>query len=449
MVQNSAVSFDIIFRNAQILSSEGIHEADIAIKDGKIAEIGSLAQSNAAEKIDVRGLMVMPGGIDTQVHFREPGLEHKEDLASGSLAALHGGITTYLEMPNTKPETTTPEALADKIKRATGRSWVHFGFFFGATPQNSENLAEYERLPGTPGIKVFMGSSTGDLLVAADEDVANVLRHGTRRVAFHSEDEARNTDRKGLISENPTAQEHHFLRDAESARLSTERLIRLCEMTGRPVHILHISTADELPLIRDAKRKGLPVTCEVTPQHLWFAAPDAYDLLGTKAQMNPPIRSEEHRAALWSALQEGLFDVFGSDHAPHTTDEKAKPYPASPSGMPGVETMLPVLLTFAARGKISYRTIARMLCEKPAELYTMRGKGRIAPGFDADLTFIDPRESYVVDEAALHSKCGWSPYHGETLTGRVAAVYVNGNQAMDGGQTVGVPTGKVVDFTND
>jgi dihydroorotase len=443
------MSFDTIFRNAQLLSSEGIHEADIAVKNGKIVELGSLAQSSAAEEIDVKGLIVMPGCIDTQVHFREPGLEHKEDLATGSLAALHGGITTFLEMPNTKPETTTPEALEDKIKRATGRSWVNFGFFFGASPSNAEMLGQYENLPGTPGIKVFMGSSTGDLLVASDEDVENVLRHGKRRVAFHSEDEARNTDRKTLISETPSVHEHHYLRDAESARICTERLLRICEKTGRPVHVLHISTADELPMLKAAKAKGLPVTCEVTPQHLWFAAPDAYNRLGTKAQMNPPIRSEEHRAAIWAALQEGLFDVFGSDHAPHTLEEKSKPYPSSPSGMPGVETMLPVLLTFAAQGRISYRTIAKMLCETPAALYTMRGKGQIIPGYDADLVLVDPKQSYVVDESTLHSKCGWSPYHGETFTGRVEAVYVGGMEAMSGGATQGVPHGRVVDFTND
>jgi dihydroorotase len=213
--------------------------------------------------------------------------------------------------------------------------------------------------------------------------------------------------------------------------------------------VLHISTADELPLLREAKSKGLPVTCEVTPQHLWFAAPDAYDRLGTKAQMNPPIRSEEHRAALWSALQEGHFDVFGSDHAPHTLEEKAKSYPASPSGMPGVETMLPVLLTFAAQGRISYRTIAKMLCETPAALYTMRGKGRIAPGFDADFAIIDPAKEYVLDEKTLHSKCGWSPYHGESLTGKVVAVYVHGQRVMQDGEEIGVPAGRVVDFTND
>ena len=442
------MSFDIIFRNARVLSSEGIHEADIAVKDGKVAGLGQFAQASAREELDVEGLLAMPGGIDTQVHFREPGLEHKEDLASGSLAALHGGITTFLEMPNTKPETTTPEALADKISRATGRSWVNFGFFFGATPHNAQRLAEYECLPGTPGIKVFMGSSTGDLLVATDDEVEAVLSHGVRRVAFHSEDEARNLDRKSLLSESPSAHEHPFLRDAESARLCTERLIRICEATRRPVHVLHISTADELPMLAEAKRRGLPVTCEVTPQHLWFAAPDAYDRLGTKAQMNPPIRSEEHRAAIWQSLQDGLFDVFGSDHAPHTLEEKSKPYPSSPSGMPGVETMLPVLLTFAAQGRISYRTIAKMLCETPAAMYTMSGKGRIEAGYDADLTFVDPACSYVVDEASLHSKCGWSPYHGETFTGSVEMVYVNGNRAMESGQTLGTPVGRVVDFTS-
>ena len=419
---------------------------DIVISNGKIEAIGDFASLDADEVVDANGLYLMAGGIDTQVHFREPGLTNKEDLESGSLAAICGGVTSFLEMPNTKPETTTPAALADKISAATGRSWANFGFFFGATPSNALHLAEYEVLPGTPGVKIFVGSSTGDLLVDNEADLQRVLTHGHKRVAVHSEDETRNVDRKTLISAHPTAHEHPFLRDAESARISTERLIRLCEETGRPVHILHISTADELPLIAAAKAKGLPITCEVTPQHLWFAAPDCYDNLGTKAQMNPPLRSEEHRAALWKALDEGLFDVFGSDHAPHTIEEKAQPYPRSPSGMPGVETILSTLLTFAAEGRISYERIAKMFCATPAALYEIRGKGNIMVGFDADFLIFDPHERWIVDETKLHSKSGWSPYHGIEMIGKVKSVYLDGQLASKDGEPVGKPRGKCLTF---
>ena len=421
---------------------------DVAVSNGKIEGIGDFAKVDAAEIVDASGLFLMPGAIDTQVHFREPGLTQKEDIASGSLAAICGGVTGFLEMPNTKPETTNPFALADKISRATGRSWSNFGFFVGASPTNAEMLGEYEVLPGTPGIKIFVGSSTGDLLVDKEEDLLRVLQHGHKRVAVHSEDEQRNRERKALISANPHANEHPFLRDAESAVMSTKRLIRLCEETGRPVHILHISTADELPLIADAKRRGLPITCEVTPQHLWFAAPECYEKLGSKAQMNPPLRSVEHREALWRALDSGLFDVFGSDHAPHTVEEKSLPYPQSPSGMPGVETILPVLLTFAAQGRITYETIVRMFCEVPASLYSIEGKGRIEVGLDADLVLVDPLRRYTVDQSVLHSKCGWSPYDGEEFIGSIQSVYLAGKLASFEGEPVGEPMGQCLRFGN-
>ena len=243
--------FDLVICGATVISSSGSELVDVAVSNGKIEGIGDFAKVDAAEIVDASGLFLMPGAIDTQVHFREPGLTQKEDIASGSLAAICGGVTGFLEMPNTKPETTNPFALADKISRATGRSWSNFGFFVGASPTNAEMLGEYEVLPGTPGIKIFVGSSTGDLLVDKEEDLLRVLQHGHKRVAVHSEDEQRNRERKALISANPHANEHPFLRDAESAVMSTKRLIRLCEETGRPVHILHISTADELPLMAD------------------------------------------------------------------------------------------------------------------------------------------------------------------------------------------------------
>lgn len=446
MIQNSGMAFDLVIRGATIVNA-GWHEVgDVAISNGVIEGVGDFAQVDADQVVDAKGLYLLPGAIDTQVHFREPGLEQKEDLATGSLAAICGGVTSFLEMPNTKPETTTAGALADKVRRGTGRCWSNFGFFFGATPQNADFLAEAETLPGTPGVKIFVGSSTGDLLVDREEDLLRVLKSGHKRVAVHSEDEARNRERKALISDHPHAREHPFLRDAESARISTELLIRLCEETGRPIHILHISTADELPLIADAKRRGLPITCEVTPQHLWFAGPDCYEKLGSKAQMNPPLRDTSHRAALWAALDQDLFDVFGSDHAPHTLEEKSQPYPKSPSGMPGVETILPVLATYASQGRFSYEKLVRMFCTRPADMYSIQGKGQIEVGFDADLVLLDPHKSWTVDETKLHSRSGWSPYHGEKLTGWVQSVYLRGELAASEGEPVGNPKGQTLVF---
>ncbi|HLO98982.1 MAG TPA: dihydroorotase [Fimbriimonas sp.] len=440
------MDFDLLIFGGSVVSSEGLVLADVGVKDGKIVAVEPSLSGSANERLDATGLIVMPGAIDTQVHFREPGLEHKEDLATGSLAAMCGGVTSFLEMPNTNPTTTTREALDDKLARATGRCWSNFGFFFGASPSNVHLLAEAETWPGVPGIKVFAGSSTGDLLVKDDVHLRQVMSAVHGRVAFHSEDEDRNVARKALLSDTPHAREHPFLRDAESARLCTERILAIAEETDCAVHILHISTADELPLLADAKARGLKVTCEVTPQHLWFVAPECYDQLGTLAQMNPPLRSAEHNAALWTALEDGLFDVFGSDHAPHTLEEKAKPYPASPSGMPGVETLLPVLLTFVSQGRLTLEKLIEMLCERPASLYSMVGKGHIATGFDADISIVDPSETWVVDQSKLHSKCGWSPYDGVSLTGRVKTVVVGGTVSLREGEVSGVANGRVIEF---
>jgi dihydroorotase len=443
------MAFDLVIHGATLVSANELIKQDVVVSNGKIEAIGDFAALDARQVVNATGLYLMAGGIDTQVHFREPGLTHKEDLSTGSLAAICGAVTSFLEMPNTKPETTSQQALADKVSAAKGRCWANFGFFFGATPSNATHLAEFEVLPGTPGVKIFVGSSTGDLLVDDEDDLRRVLKNGHKRVAVHSEDEARNVERKLLISDHPSAHEHPFLRDAESAKISTEKLIRLCEETGRPIHILHISTADELPLISAAKAKGLPITCEVTPQHLWFAAPECYDQLGNKAQMNPPLRSEEHRTALWKALDAGLFDVFGSDHAPHTQEEKAHPYPKSPSGMPGVETILPVLLTFAAQGRITYESIARMFCSSPASLYAIEGKGHVEVGYDADFVLFDPNERWIVDETKLHSKSGWSPYHGIELIGKIKSVYLGGMLASKDSKPVGEPRGRCLVFGDE
>ena len=303
-----------------------------------------------------------------------------------------------------------------------------------------------QNFPGTPGIKIFMGSSTGPLLVSTDDDLRRVLLSGRKRCAIHAEDEPRNTARKSLVSDNPHPREHPFLRDAESAELATNRIIALSRETGRPIHILHISTGTEPFTIQTARQLGVDVTCEVTPQHLYFSAPECYDRLGSHAQMNPPVRSSEHQQALWKALDEGIFDVFGSDHAPHTLEEKNVPYPKSPSGMPGVQTMLPVLLTFASQGRLDLKTIAKMLCERPASIYGMVGKGHIAPGFDADLTLVDVSDTYEFTRAMVQSKCGWSPYEGERLTGRVHSTIVGGQIVVRDGELVGHAAGRVIDF---
>jgi dihydroorotase len=418
--------FDTVIRRARVVTGAHSEVADVAIRDGKIAGIGDFREAETV--IEAVGLILIPGLIDTQVHFREPGLTHKEDLATGTLAARHGGVTSVLEMPNTNPTTTTPEALADKQAMAAGRAACHYGFFFGATPENAERLAEYEILPGTPGIKVFSGSSTGSLLVSEEADLRRVFEHGRRRIAVHSENEARNRQMKAEMAPTDVHQ-HPMVRDAESAIMETRRILGIAKDAGRPVHILHISTGQEPAILAEAKRHQ-DVTCEVTPQHLWFAAPEAYDRLGTRAQMNPPIRSAEHREQIWRALEAGVFDVFGSDHAPHLLSEKALPYPASPSGMPGVETMLAVLLTFVAQGRLSLETVVRMACETPARLYGITGKGHIRVGYDADLVLLDPSRAFVCEAKNLHSRCGWTPYEGETLFGEIHGVFLNGDREI-------------------
>lgn len=433
---------DLIIRHGRLPDGR---VADVAIRDGKIVGLGAI-EGEAERTIEARSLTLLPGAVDTQVHFREPGLTHKEDLESGSRSALFGGVTSYLEMPNTSPTTTDEATLCDKLARAEGRSWAHFGFFVGATAENADRLADYERLPGTPGIKIFMGSSTGPLLVGEDESLRRVLRNGRKRCPIHAEDEARNRERKGLVSESPHVREHPFLRDAESARLATERVLRLSAETGRKVHILHVSTADEPPLIQEAKRAGLGTTAEVTPQHLWFSSED-YERLGTLLQMNPPIRSSEHRDGLWRALADGVFDVFGSDHAPHTLEEKAQPFPRSPSGMPGVQTLMMVLLRFVQQGRLPLSTVVRMACERPAALYGIEGKGRIEIGMDADLALWDLERTVVFERGMVQSKCGWSPYEGETLAAAPEYVLVGGQISLQSGQLVGDPRGRMLTFS--
>jgi dihydroorotase len=436
-----AETFDLVFKGGTVVNHAGEELADIGVKDGRIAAIGSMDEGLAGETIEARGLHILPGVIDTQVHFREPGLEHKEDLESGSRSAVLGGVTAVFEMPNTRPPTTSAEALAAKVAAATDRMYCDFAFFVGATRDNVDNLAELELLPGAAGIKVFVGSSTGDLLVDDDETLARILATITRRAAFHSEDEARLRGRMPLQRQGDPSS-HSEWRDAEAALASTQRLLRLARQAGKRVHVLHVSTGEEMALL--ALHKDL-ASVEVTPQHLTLAAPDAYQALGTKAQMNPPLRDRYHQDRLWWGLSQGVVDVLGSDHAPHTLEEKAKSYPATPSGMPGVQTLVPVLLDHVSAGRLSLARFVDLTSAGPQRLFGMAGKGRIAVGYDADFTIVDLKAERVIDDAWIGSKCGWTPFAGRKVRGWPVGTFVRGRLAMWQGE-LGAAGGQPVRF---
>ena len=436
-------SLDLVLRGGTIVTPGGIVEADLAIAEGRIAAIGRIGETAAAEEIKIRGLTVLPGVIDPQVHFREPGLTHKEDLATGTLAAIKGGVTTIFEMPNTNPPTTSAEALADKLRRAEGRACCDYAFFVGATEENADELRHLEQLPGCAGVKLFMGSSTGTLLVGEDEGVTAVLRSGRRRIAVHSEDEARLRERLALVRDSGDPSLHPLWRDEETALRATLRLLALARQCGRPVHVLHVTTAEEMDVL--SRNKDL-ATVEVTPQHLTLSAPDCYRDLGTLAQMNPPIRDARHRDALWRGIEEGIIDCFGSDHAPHSRDEKARPYPASPSGMPGVETMLPIMLDHVAAGRLSLLRLVDLTSAGPARVYGLAAKGRVAVGYDADLAIVDLERRKTIHAAELASKCGWTPFEDMTVTGWPVMTVLRGALVMRNGAPQGQPRGAPVRF---
>ncbi|WP_285016797.1 dihydroorotase [Novosphingobium sp. fls2-241-R2A-195] len=436
----TATAPELVLSGGTVHTPSGPVVADVAVRDGKILGVGSYP--DAAKRIDCTGLDVLPGVIDSQVHFREPGLEHKEDLETGSRAAVMGGITAVFEMPNTNPNTDTEERVLDKLKRAHHRMYCDHAFYVGATADNAVALADLERIPGTAGVKIFMGASTGSLLVAEDEQLARVLAHGRRRVAIHAEDEARMNARKDLRVEGDPSS-HPVWRDDESAMLATRRILRLAREARRPIHILHITTPAELELI--AQHRDV-ATCEVTPQHLTLAAEEAYPRIGTFAQMNPPIRSAAHRDGLWHWLRAGVPDVIGSDHAPHTREEKAKTYPNSPSGMPGVQTLLPLMLDHVAKGRMTLERLIDMTSSGVQRVFGLVGKGRIAVGYDADFTVVDRKGTFTVTEEWGESRCGWTPFAGMELEGRVVGTIVRGHSAMWEGQLANEAQGEALRF---
>ncbi len=435
-------TYDLIVRGGEVVNHAGRGLADVGVVAGKIAAVGDLRGASAGEVIDASGLAVLPGVIDSQVHFREPGLEWKEDLETGSRGAALGGVVAVFEMPNTEPVTTDAAALADKLARARGRMHCDHAFWVGGTHDNAAFLGDLERLPGCCGVKVFMGASTGSLLVADDEGIAAILKTISRRAAFHSEDEYRLAERRPLARPGDWTS-HAEVRDAESAIRSTRRLVTLAKAVGKRIHVLHVTTAEEIAYLADHKDVA---SVEVTPQHLTLTAPEAYERLKGFAQMNPPIREAHHQAALWRGIDMGLVDVLGSDHAPHTREEKARPYPASPSGMPGVQTLVPVMLTHVARGRLSLERFVDLTSHGPNRIFGLADKGRLAEGFDADLTLVDLKARRTIEASAMATRSGWTPFDGFEAEGWPMATIIRGRQIMRDGEIVLPHAGEPVRF---
>jgi dihydroorotase len=435
-------SFDLIVRGGEVVNHAGRGAADIGVREGRIADIGDLGQASAGEVFDATGLTVLPGVVDTQVHFREPGMEWKEDLEAGSRGAVLGGVTAVFEMPNTDPTTTTAEALADKLDRAKGRMHCDHAFYVGGTHENADILGELERLPGCCGVKVFMGSSTGTLLIADDEGLQRVLASIRRRAAFHSEDDDRLNERKPLARHGDWTS-HPEVRDVETALRSSKRLIAMARAAGKRIHVLHTTTADEIELF--AQHKDI-LTCEITPQHLTMAAPECYERLKGLAQMNPPIRDERHRAGLWRGIALGVADVIGTDHSPHTLEEKARPYPASPSGMPGVQTLVAVMLTHVAEGRLTLERFVDLTSHGAGRVFGMAGKGRMAVGYDADLTIVDLKARRVIRNAEQVNRSGWTAFDGFQAKAWPTATIIRGRIVMRDDEVIAEGTGAPVRF---
>ncbi len=431
----------VLIRNANILLPDGSFQlGDVRITGEQIDQIGPNLDPNVNQLIDADGLTLLPGAIDPQVHFREPGLEHKEDLNTASRACARGGVTSFLEMPNTNPLTITQSALDDKLARAAQKSLVNYGFFIGATPKN---LPDLRTATPTCGIKIFMGSAHGALLVETEQDLEPIFAEGTRLIAVHAEDQARILERRKVYAGNTDPSIHSVIQDNKAALNATELALKLSKKYQRRLHILHLSTAEEAELLRLDKPAW--VTAEVTPQHLLLNN-ESYGKLGTLLQMNPPIRSAHDNAVLWQALLDGVIDFIATDHAPHTLEEKAKGYPNTPSGMPGVETSLPLMLTQAVEGRCTVAQVVNWMSTAVAKAYGIHNKGAIAPGYDADLVLVDLKTYHPVLREELQTKCGWSPFEGWNLTGWPVVTLVGGQVVFDHGQIQAHVRGKALRF---
>lgn len=434
--------YDFLFKEAQILLPNGLESCDLATKGGKIAALGNIAEEQAEKIINLKGKIILPGIIDSQVHFREPGPTHKEDIASGTLGALHGGITTVFEMPNTSPPTIDAVAMADKVTKAKGRAWTNIGFYMGGADQNVDKLKDLENVPGCVGIKVFFGSSTGSLLFNNMQLLEKAMKSTKKLMSFHCEDEDRLQERKHLTeTAGGDASVHAKWRDELTALNATQKVVNLAKKVGRKVHILHITTAEEMEFLSLNKDTA---TVEVLPQHLTLSAPECYEKLGTYAQMNPPIREKRHQDALWKAIDAGIVDVIGSDHAPHTREEKDKGYPNTPAGLVGVQTLLPIMLNHVNNKKLSLEKLVELTCTNPARLAGLESKGCIEIGKDADLTVVDMNKKMTITNAWIKSKSAWTPYDGMEVTGWPVMTIIGGQIAMRDDVVLTKPQGKVL-----
>jgi dihydroorotase len=434
----------LLIRGARVLLPNGeFLVGDVEICEGKILRVASSIAASGDREIMAKGLTLLPGVIDPQVHFREPGLEHKEDLFTASCACAKGGVTSFLEMPNTRPLTTTQAALDDKLSRAAEKCLVNYGFFIGAT---AENLPDLLSANPTPGIKVFMGSMHGQLLVDGEATLEAIFAAGDRLIAVHAEDQARINQRRQEFAGISDVAVHSQIQDNQAALLATQLALKLSNKYQRRLHILHLSTGEEAELLRQEKPSW--VTAEVTPQHLLLNT-SAYEKIGSLAQMNPPLRAPRDNEILWQALLDGVIDFIATDHAPHTLAEKAQDYPNTPSGMPGVETSLPLMLTQAVQGRCTVAQVANWMSAAVAKAYKIPNKGKIAPGFDADLVLVDLDNYRLVVREEMVTKCGWSPFEGWNLTGWPVVTVVGGKVVFEKGKLDTTVRGEALTFDAD
>ena len=424
-------NFSLIIKNGSCYIDGKLTKIDIGLSDNKIKKIGKI-ELNSSKVYDATNKVVLPGIIDTQVHFREPGSTDAEDLESGSRAAILGGVTSLFEMPNTNPPTSNLVEFDKKLQAAKNRMHSNYAFYFGATPNNTDQLAQLKDVEGCCGVKLFAGSSTGNLLVDKEADIEKVISKSDRVVSIHSEDEDIIKLRKKFIKQG-NVHSHPEWRNVECAMSSTRRVVKIAERYNKKIHVLHVTTRDEVDFLAMHKKN---VTFETTPQHLTFYAPECYDKLGTYAQMNPPLRSKEHYNRLWTAIKNNIVDVLGSDHAPHLKENKDKEYPSSPSGMPGVQTIFPVMLDHVNNGKLTLQQLIKLMCENPCKIFGIKNKGYIKEGFDADFTIADMDKKVKITNDMIASKCGWTPFHNYEVQGFPVGTIVNGNLVMLDGRVV-------------
>ncbi len=434
-------NLSLIIKNGSCYIDGKLIKTDIGLLGNKIKKIGKI-ELNSSKVYDATDKVVLPGIIDTQVHFREPGSTDAEDLESGSRAAVLGGVTALFEMPNTNPPTSNLVEFDKKLQAAKNRMHSNYAFYFGATPDNTNQLAQLKDVEGCCGVKLFAGSSTGNLLVDKEADIEKVISSSDRVVSIHSEDEDIIKIRKKFIKKGDV-HSHAEWRNVEVAMSSTRRVVKIAERYNKKIHVLHVTTGDEVDFLAMHKKN---VTFETTPQHLTMYAPDCYDKLGTYAQMNPPLRTKEHYDRLWVAIKNNIVDVLGSDHAPHLKKNKDKEYPNSPSGMPGVQTIFPVMLDHVNSGKLTLQQLINLMCENPCKIFGIKNKGYLKEGYDADLTIADMNKEVVIKNEMIASKCGWTPFDNYKVKGFPVATIVNGFLVMSDGKVVEESKGTPLKF---